>query len=198
MTAAAAGPGAYPRERERRVRLRDGAAVRLRPIRPEDAPRLIELSARLSPATAYQRFFTALTRLPAEWARTLATVDYERRYAVVAEVEAAGEVQVVGVGRYEPTDRADTAEVAFLVEDTWQNRGLGTALLLDVLDAAGERGIHRFRAWVLGENVRMLHLLQRHGEIQARALERGVVDLTFTPRWAASARPEASASLIAV
>ena len=64
-----AGSAPYPRELERTVRLANGAVVRLRPIRPDDAPRLVALYGRLSQHTAYQRFFTVLKRLPPDWAQ---------------------------------------------------------------------------------------------------------------------------------
>jgi len=74
----------YPKELEREIVLRDGARLRLRPIRPEEQDRLIELYGRLGSHTAYQRFFTVMKRLPPDWARLLANVDYQRRLALAA------------------------------------------------------------------------------------------------------------------
>ncbi len=172
----------YPKEFERDVTLKDGTGVHLRPIRPDDAQRLAELYDRLSRRTAYQRFFTVMKRLPPDWARTFAAVDYRTRFAVVAERRGERGPELVGVGRYEPADEPGTVEVAFVVQDGWQNRGLGTILLDDVLRAAVERGIRRFRAFVRSDNRRMLDLLTRFGEIEARKTERGVTELLFTPR----------------
>ena len=75
----------YPDDLAREVTCRDGAQVRLRAIRPEDAPRLQALHARLSRETMYQRFFGATPRLPTPWARFLAEVDYRGRLALVLE-----------------------------------------------------------------------------------------------------------------
>ncbi len=172
----------YPRELERLVTLRDGTCVQLRPIRSGDQTRLIEFYDGLSRHTAYQRFFTVMRRLPPDWAKVLATVDYRRRLALVAEHEGPHGVELVGVGRYEPTDREDTAEVAFVVQDGWQNRGLGTALFLGVLDAAAARGIKRFVAYVLADNLRMLDLVRRFSDTEQRKVEQGVVEIVFTPR----------------
>lgn len=172
----------YPRELERTVTLRDGSRIRIRPIRPDDQGRLVELYDRLSRHTAYQRFFTIMKRLPPDWAQILATVDYRRRLALVAEPEAAGGGEVIGVGRYEPTEREDTAEVAFVVQDGWQGRGLGTILLQGVLDAAAARGRRRFIAYVLADNARMLGLFGRFTDIQSRTMADGVVEVVFTPR----------------
>jgi RimJ/RimL family protein N-acetyltransferase len=171
----------YPAELARGVRLRDGTYLRIRPIRPDDEPRLFELYDRLGTHTAYQRFFTAMRRLPPDWARFFANVDYRERLALVAERDTAAGPQLVGVGRYEPSEEADTAEVAFVVEDGWQGRGLGTVLLADLLAAAVARGIRRFRAYVLADNRRMLGLLARRTDILERRMDDGVVALLFSP-----------------
>jgi RimJ/RimL family protein N-acetyltransferase len=178
-TPAAAPP--YPRELERVVRLANDALVRLRPIRPDDAPRLIALYGRLSTLSAYHRFFTVLKRLPPDWATVFATVDFRHRLAIVAERDAPEGPEIIGVGRYEPSDADDTAEVAFTVEDGWQGLGLGPILLDAVLRAGEARGIQRFRAYVLADNYRMLKLLNRHTDVIERRLEEGVVSLLFRP-----------------
>jgi RimJ/RimL family protein N-acetyltransferase len=175
-------PAGYPVELEREIALRDGTALRLRPIRPDDAPRLVEYYGQLSAHTAYHRFFTVMKRLPPDWARLLATVDYRRRLALVAERGARDDPELIAVARYEPTDRADTAEVAFVVQDGWQGKGLGTILLRELLDAAAARGIHRFRAFVLADNARMLDLLRRFTDVQEHKLQAGVVEMVFARR----------------
>jgi RimJ/RimL family protein N-acetyltransferase len=175
-------PASYPRELAHNARLKDGSSVHVRPIRPDDAPRLQELYDRLSRHTVYQRFFTVMKRLPPDWARILATVDYQRRLALLAEHDSPNGVELVGVGRYEPADEPATAEVAFVVQDGWQSRGLGTILVREVLDAAAARGIRQFRAYVLSENRRMLDLITRFGDVHERKTEQGVTELRFTRR----------------
>ena len=81
---------------------------------------------------------------------------------------------------------SDTVEVAFVVQDDWQGRGLGAILFGALVAAAGARGIERFRAWVLADNRRMLELITRLGDVQQRSFAQGVVELVFTPRAAAS------------
>jgi RimJ/RimL family protein N-acetyltransferase len=175
-------PNAYPRELERQVVLDDGAHVFIRPIRADDAPRLIEFYTRLSRETAYLRFFTVMKRLPPDWARLLATVDYHRRLALIAERDTATGAELIGVARWEPTKRDDEVEIAFVVQDAWQGKGLGKILLAELMRAASTRGIHRFVAWVLADNSRMLNLLNRHTRIERRALDSGVLEIVFTPR----------------
>lgn len=176
-----AEPAEYPKELEKGVRLKDGTRVRLRPIRPDDDSRLVAMHSRLSRDTQYQRFFAALRRLPPEWAHVFANVDYHRRLALVAESRPGGteEPVLIGVGRYEPTDEENTVEVAFVVEDPWQDKGLGTILLLELLRAAEARGMRRFRAYVLPDNERILHLLSRHTHILERKTEGGVKEILF-------------------
>jgi len=181
-------PAGYPADFEREIALWDGTRLRLRPIRPDDAPRLVEHYGRLSAHSAYQRFFTVMKRLPPDWARFLADVDYQRRFALVVERGPREAPELIAVARYEPTDRPDTAEVAFVVMDGWQGKGIGTTLLGELLAAAEARGIHRFRAWVLADNPRMLDLLSRFTDVQERTIESGVVEVAFTRRADAGGR----------
>jgi len=182
-TPVAAAP--YPRELEGMVRLANGDWVRLRPIRPDDAPRLIAAYGRLSTLSAYHRFFTVMKRLPPDWAKVFATVDFKRRLAIVAEHDTPEGSDIIGVGRYEPGDADDTVELAFTVEDGWQGLGLGAILLDAVLRAGEARGIHRFRAYVLADNSRMLKLLDGRTDVIERRLEDGVVALLFRAKPAA-------------
>jgi len=187
MSAANSPVANYPGELEGQLTLRDGAAVRIRPIRPDDAPRLQALHDRLSFNTAYQRFFAVVRRLPPDWARVLATVDYQRRLALVVEApegEATpgGTPDLIAVGRYDAIDEPDTVEVAFVVQDSWQNRGLGTMLFDAILRAAAARSYRRFRASILADNQRMLDLVTRFTRVESRKSEQGVVELVFSLR----------------
>jgi len=191
MTPVAAPPALrapYPQALAQWTRLDDGAPVLIRPIRADDADRLVALYARLSRTSAYHRFFTVLPRLPEAWARRLADVDYDRRLALVAEREGPDGVALIGVARWEPADEPDTVEVALVVEDPWQGHGLGARLFQALLDAAAARGVRRYVAYVLGDNRRMLGLLARLTEVEERTIEDGVVRLRFRRRPLEAAR----------
>lgn len=175
-------PEGYPGALERQVALKNGETLRIRPIRPDDEPRLVALYDRLSRRTAYQRFFTVMRRLPSDWISYFANVDYRRRLALVAERETVAGSELVGVGRYEPSDEEATGEVAFVLEDGYQGQGLGTVLLDEILRAGTERGLTRFRAHVLADNHRMLRLLAHHTRIIERKIEQGEVTVLFEPR----------------
>lgn len=163
------------------IDLRDGRRLQMRPIRPDDEPRLVDLYARLSQDTRYQRFFSVMQRLPPDWAHFLANVDHKRRFALV--VEHPPDQALIAVGRYEPSgDDPGVAELAVVVQDRWQGQGIGRALMEGLLSAAACHGITRFRAYVLGQNRRMLDLLRRYTDVVEQHGERGVVDLLLTAK----------------
>ena len=145
--------------------------MHIRPIVPEDDRVLVEIFARLSPQTVYQRFFTAMPELTPGMARYLSHVNYRSRLALVAETNG----NVIGVGRYERTPDPDVVELGLLVLDEWQNRGLGRVLLHETIRAAEINGIHQFRADVLSDNRRMLKLLASEMEVVHRTMEAGVI-----------------------
>lgn len=178
---------AYPRELERVATLRDGSVVRVRPIRPEDESKLAELFARLSARTVYQRFFTTYRALPAAWYRGFANVDYRARLALVAEEIGVRGMRLRGVARWEPADTPGAVEIALVVEDAWQGRGLGATLLDALVDAASARGVQHFCADVLAENHRMLQLLRTRTTVRASSFADGVVHLCLVPKPAAVA-----------
>ena len=144
--------------------LRDGTQVIIRPIRTEDAPRLQSLFGRLSRESVYYRFLELRKELASQEARRLADLDYEDQMALVASCEECEE-ELVGVARYAviPGSQPREAEAAIVVEDRYQNRGLG-ALLLERLTAyAVAHGIDAFVATIRNDNRRVLRLVQRSG-----------------------------------
>jgi GNAT superfamily N-acetyltransferase len=158
--------------------LKDGTAVHIRSIRPEDDRLLIEIFNRLSPQSVYQRFFANVSELTPGMARYLANANSAQRMALMAEV--AGEV--VAVGRYEPTPDPETVELALVVLDEWQDKGLGRIMVREILKVGQANGIKKFRADVLADNRRMLHLLAQETEILERRTEAGVATLIVQSR----------------
>src|SRR5437016_8884139 len=175
-------PPGYPRDLIRTVLVDWGATLRIRPIRPDDEAGLRAFFTRLSTRTVFQRFFRAWRQLPDEWYPRFVQVDYAQRLALIAEVDGADGARLLGVARYEPTDTDGVAEVALVVEDSWQGQGLGRRLLEAILDAAATRGIHRFRADALSDNRRILRLLAETVSIESSSTEQGVTELTFVRR----------------
>ena len=153
----------------------DGGTVHLRPIGAGDADGLVGLMERSSDQTRYYRFFGPVKRLSEKDLRRFTHVDHDNR---VAFVLLLGD-QLIGVGRYDRYPDTDDAEVAFLIEDAHQGRGLGSVLLEHLAAAALERGIKRFVAEVLAQNNRMVRVFLDAGYTPTRTYEEGVVHLAF-------------------
>jgi ribosomal protein S18 acetylase RimI-like enzyme len=139
--------------------LRDGVCVPVRGIRAGDAAALQRLVARSSDRTVQLRFFGPLKRLSDKQARRFAEVDGRDRFALVA-LDPESPEEIVGVVRYEREPGTDAAEYAALVEDRFQDRGLGIGLTRHLIEAARENGLKRLYALVMRENSGMLHLLR--------------------------------------
>jgi len=143
------------------VRLRNGDTVLLREIRPEDKPLLERLGRLSSPETVYRRFLSPKPRLSAVELRYLAEVDFADHYALVA-VRASDPTALVAVGRWvRDTIDPTAAEMAIIVADPWQNERLGTAIGRELAAAARARGVRRFTATMLADNVPAQRLLAR-------------------------------------
>jgi GNAT superfamily N-acetyltransferase len=139
------------------VELRDGSHVTIRLIQAADAYALLRMFDRLSAESIYHRFFSPMPEPRRAALLHLAGLDSALHEAMVAEVGG----EIVGVARYDGRAGEDDAEVAVIVEDAWQDRGLGTQLLHHLARAGARRGLVAFRAVVLGENRRALPFLRR-------------------------------------
>jgi len=158
------------------VLLSDGSTVHIRPIQPEDADRIVALHSRFSDRTRYLRYFSPYPRIPARDLARFVTVDHRNREALVASI---GD-DLIAVGRYDRLgEGAPDAEVAFVVEDAHQGRGLGSILLEHLASAAQGHGITRFVAEVLPQNQTMLRVFSDAGYQISREYADGVVHLTF-------------------
>ncbi|MFC3451703.1 bifunctional acetate--CoA ligase family protein/GNAT family N-acetyltransferase [Amycolatopsis speibonae] len=168
-------PYDFPREWEADVLLSDGGTVHLRPVIPSDADGLVAFHGRLSERTRYFRYFGAYPRIPQRDLERFSVVDHHDRVAFVALL---GD-DIVAVGRYERLDQGPSAEVAFVVDDAHQGRGLGSILLEHLAAAASESGLRRFVAEVLAENAAMVRVFRDAGYQVSREIEEGVLHLEF-------------------
>jgi acetyl coenzyme A synthetase (ADP forming)-like protein len=166
----------YPAHYESDILLRDGSSLHLRPIKPDDLQALLEFHNRLSPRSIYFRFFSPLPELGKERAKALVNVDYNDSFALVGEL--AG--RLVGVARYYRDEKArDHAEVAFLIEDALQGRGIATRMLDRLAEIARDKNISTFDAYVLGDNRKMMDVFMHTGFEVERRLDGGVFQVTF-------------------
>jgi acetyltransferase len=169
--ARAARPGAarlairpYPKELERRVTVRDGSTVLLRPVRPEDEPLFHTAFRKLSPESVRLRFFAPLKHLTHEFAARLTQIDYDREMALIAvPADAAVPAEVFGVARFAADPDGERAEYAVVVRSDATGRGLSVALMEHLIGYAKGRGLKELYSHVLAENRRMLNLCQRFG-----------------------------------
>ncbi|HET7486712.1 MAG TPA: GNAT family N-acetyltransferase [Acidimicrobiales bacterium] len=152
-------PSAAPAHWACDVVLVDGGSVHIRPIERADGPALVRFHEGLSPETVYLRFFAPKPTLSQALADHLTDVDHDDRVALVAEVGGL----LVGVARYDREPGTHCAEVAFVVADRHQGRGIGTALLEHLAAAARERGVTSFVADALTRNHRMLEVFRTAG-----------------------------------
>jgi GNAT superfamily N-acetyltransferase len=135
-------------------------SILIRPIRPDDAPRLRAFLGELSLETRYLRFQQVVSDFTAEQWRYLTCVDGRDHVALVA---CSGR-KIVGVSRYiRDRERGDVAEVAFVVSDELQRRGLGRRLRDRLVDVARSNGIRSFEAFVTPQNVCIRRLLSGGG-----------------------------------
>ena len=167
-------PAEYPTYWEADVVLRDGRTCHVRPITGDDAEKLVQFHGQLSAETIYFRFFAPYPELTDRDVTRFTNVDYDSRVALVAT--EGGEL--IAVARYDRLNSRD-AEVAFVVRDDHQGRGLGAVLLEHLAAAAWERGLRRFVAEVLPNNRKMLATFKEAGYAVGQRMEDGVFHVTF-------------------
>ncbi|MEU9958942.1 GNAT family N-acetyltransferase [Streptomyces sp. NPDC050982] len=173
----------YPAHWEADVVLRDGGTARIRPITADDADRLVSFYEQVSDESKYYRFFAPYPRLSAKDVHRFTHHDFVDRVGLAATVGG----EFIATVRYDrinadglpASSPADEAEVAFLVQDAHQGRGVASALLEHIAAVARERDIRRFAAEVLPANNKMIKVFTDAGYQQKRHFEDGVVRLEF-------------------
>jgi len=164
----------YPQHWEADVLLRDGRTAHLRPVSPADVELLVEFYAEVSPQSKYYRFFAAMPTLTDREISRFLDVDHHNRVALVLTVAE----QMIAIGQFERLEVDGTeAEVAFLVQDRHQHRGIGQLLLEHLAQIARELDITRFVAEVLPENTGMLQVFRDAGYRITRTVDEGVMHL---------------------
>jgi acetyltransferase len=141
----------------------DGTRVTIRTMRPSDREIEDQFVRRLTPVSKYYRFHAALRELSAYMLDHFTNVDYPDEMALIATIRAADVEREIGVARYVRTQGSDTAEIAVVVSDEWQGKGIGCKLLKDLRDFAHQAGIRHLEARVLPDNRRMLELAKSLG-----------------------------------
>jgi acyl-CoA hydrolase len=153
----------YPEELERYDTLRDGTEIFFRPIKPTDEPALSEMLYSLSEKTVRTRYMTHTMAFPHKDIQRVTNIDYRQDIAIVGVVPRVSGEEIVAIAQYFLDPRTQSAEVAFLVQDEWQRKGMGTFLLDYVTQIAKQRGVKKFWAKVLPSNEPMLTIFHNSG-----------------------------------
>lgn len=172
--------GVYPDELEKEVTLRDGTPVLLRPIKPTDERMEQEFLYSLSDESIYLRFFSSMGAFPHERVQYYTTIDYDTQMAIIAVLDRNGVEQMIAVGRYIKEKDSDVAELALLVEEDWQGKGLGTMLQQYLEQIAKNRNIGGFKVEILEQNKRAIRLFTKaaSGKVETK-FEQGIYTAVY-------------------
>jgi acetyltransferase len=141
----------------------DGNLIIIRTMRPEDRKIEQDFVQHLSVKSRYNRFHSTVKELSPVWLERFTNVNYPHEMALVATTEANGVELEIGVARYARDENSTAAEMAIVVADEWQRRGIATRLLQGLWSCAQVAGISGFRASVLADNRSMYALARKLG-----------------------------------
>ncbi|MEA3356203.1 MAG: GNAT family N-acetyltransferase [Candidatus Bipolaricaulota bacterium] len=169
--------GQYPDSIETYRTTEEGLGLLLRPVKISDELLLKDFFYSLSDKSLYQRFISARKDMPHERLQEFVVIDYTREMVILAVIEHEDREFAVGVGQYGIDEASHTAEVALVVRDNYQNRGIGTELLNYLTLLAKREGLFGFTAEVVVDNQPMLHLFEKAGFDVKKRREAGVYEL---------------------
>jgi len=152
----------YPKKYETLWRMRDGRAVLLRPIKPEDEPLWLEMFKNFSEESVRYRFFNIIKDTPHEVRVRYCNIDYDREIGIVAELTEERR-QILGVVRLIIEPDGKNGEIAFIVADPWQGLGLGTKMVDHMIEICRDKGLETVYAFMLPDNYRAIRLLKKMG-----------------------------------
>ncbi|MCD6392479.1 MAG: GNAT family N-acetyltransferase [Planctomycetes bacterium] len=153
----------YPEELEKYDTLKDGTQIFFRPVKPTDEPALAEMLYSLSSQSVHTRYFTHTMTFPHQAVQKLTNVDYVNDLAIVGAVPGPAGEELVAIAQYFLDPKSQRAEIAFLVQDEWQEKGMGSFLMDYLARIARQRGVRRFYARVLPVNKSMLTVFHNSG-----------------------------------
>jgi len=153
----------YPEELERYDTLHDGTEIFFRPVKPTDEPALSEMLYSLSEKSIQTRYMTHTMAFPHKDVQQLTNIDYRGDIAIVGVVPGVSSEEIVAIAQYFLDPKTQSAEVAFIVQDEWQQKGMGTLLLDYITKIAKQRGVKQFYAKVLPNNKPMLAIFHNSG-----------------------------------
>ena len=153
----------YPEELEITRQFGRDLTVFFRPVKQTDEPLMKEFFYSFSNQSFYQRFFSHQVAMPHSKLQHLVNPDYDEEMALTGLIQKEGRESIIAVGRYYLDRSSNLAEIAFIVHDHFQKKGIGTFLLHYLIEIAQKRGIRGFKADILAENTIMLHVIHKCG-----------------------------------
>ncbi|MBU2511997.1 GNAT family N-acetyltransferase [bacterium] len=169
----------YPSEINFKNRFKDNLEVRFRAIRPSDEEQMRRLFYRFSKEAVYYRYFTHIKSMPHAKMQQYVNVDYRQTLSIVGLLGEVGQGKIIAEARYVKLDKTPFADIAFFVDEKYQNQGIASYLYRQLIRLAKERGLQGFVADVLTSNKSMMKVFERYGSVQAK-LEPGEYHLTIS------------------
>ena len=153
----------YPEGFETTMATKDGSELIVRPIRPTDEEMLGDMFYDLSDQTIINRFFSMLKSMPHRKLQQFCCIDYDSEMSLVALTKEGVKQKVVGIGSYYLNPATHRAEIAFMMADAWQGKGIGTFMMQELVKIAKSKKIKGFTAEVMRDNVAMIALMHKAG-----------------------------------
>ncbi|MGD0780305.1 MAG: GNAT family N-acetyltransferase [Dehalococcoidales bacterium] len=172
--------GEYPKELEIHRTTKSGLDIFMRPVKISDEPLIKDLFYALSDNSMYRRFMSRRQDMPHERLQEFVVIDYNREVSIVATINQDEREIIVGLGQYIILPNAHVAEIAFVVRDEYQNKGIGNELLSYLTYLAKKQGLLGFTAEVLVENRSMLHLFEKMGFFMDKKIDGETYELKMT------------------
>jgi acyl-CoA hydrolase/RimJ/RimL family protein N-acetyltransferase len=174
--------GEYPEDLELYRVTKGGVEVLFRPVKISDEPLLKDFFYSLSDKSLYRRFISSRHDMPHDRLQDFVVIDFTKEIVILAMLTIDEREVLAGVGQYSINIGTHNAEVAFVVKDEFQDRGIGTELLAYLTQLAKRQGLHGFTAEVLAENKPMMHVFEQAGFDIERSVSSGVYELTMSFR----------------
>lgn len=174
----------YPFNYVQEIHLKNGIPAILRPMRPEDEPLIVQFHRELSEDSVRQRYFEFMSldrRVAHERLVRICFNDYDREWAIIAEVESEQQKQIVGIGRLSLIPNTKIAQLKMVIIDRFQHLSLGNQLLQHLLQIASGEKIEAVDSYCLEENRGMLKLCERHGFILQEEKDPFIVHMRWKP-----------------
>jgi len=169
----------YPVEIATRHTFKDGLTVDFRAIKPSDVEDMRRLFYRFSDTSVYYRYFSPIKTMPHAKMQEYVNVDYRRTLSIVGLVREMGEGSIIAEARFVREDHEPVADVAFVVDEAYQGRGIATFMLKMLIRLGRERGLRGFKADVLSSNKSMLKVFEKSGLTVEARMEAGVYELNL-------------------